>query len=286
MAIEQQKDPRTKKPFLEASGNVKGVYLNELKVIKTYPGTKGQSWTPTHSINLVIDDDRISLGLFEKTEKRPIPRAKDADGNYHDLAAGAQVSVVIEEGEPYNNKPQYKAVLGDVLILEPAPVKEAAPAAGAQQASYKPKDMTGVRVGHATNVAINALGLASAEEIIAAAKEAHELTERLNAEYKEKNPKASDYDIGASVGQAVLSASRFVDKVSDIEQFARITLDEIVPAVTEFVKNGNVPKEEVKAPAAKPQKGKAKAAPAKSESPSGASDGPSGFDDMDDDIPF
>lgn len=279
MAIEQQKDPRTKKPFLEASGNVKGVYLNDLKVIKTYPGTKGQSWTPTHSINVVIDDDRISLGLFEKTEKRPTPRAKDADGNYHDLAAGARVSVVIEEGEPYNGKPQYKAVLSDVLILEPAPVKEAAPA-GAAQASFKPKDMTGVRVGHATNVAINVLGLATPEELIEAAKEAHELTERLNAEYKEKNPKASDYDIGASVGQAILSASRFVDKVSDIETFARQTLDVVSPAVTEFVKGGK----EAPAPAPAPKaKGKAKATATK-EAP--VKEAPSGFDDMDDDIPF
>ncbi len=281
MAIAEQKDPRTKKTFLEASGLVKGVYLNELKTLKSYAGDKGTVWTPTHSVNLVIDNDRISLGLFEKTDKRPHPRVKDADDNYHDLAIGAEVSVVIERGDDYNGKPQYNARLGDVLILTPAPAAAPAAAAGGAQASYKPKDMTGVKVGHATNVAINVLGLATAEVLIEAAKDAHELTERLNAEYKAKTG-ASDYEVGASVGQAVLSASRFVDSVAEIEKYARLTLDVVTPAVTEFIKNAGKKEETPKeaAPAKPKGKAKPKAEPAKTGATS------SGFDDMDSDIPF
>lgn len=287
MAITTQKDARTRKEFLEASGVVQAVYLNELKNPKTYPGTKGQSWTPTHNVALVIDGDKISLGLFEKTDKRPAPSAKDADGNYHSIAIGAEVSVVITQGEDYNDKPQYSAFSSDVLILAPAPAQAANAAGGTAPAPYQKKDMTGVKVGHAINVALNVLGLAEADEIIAAAKEANDLTEKLRAEYKEKNPSLSDYDLGASVGQAVLSASSYVESVAEIEAYARQTLDVIAPAVTEYVKAQSAPaKKATPAPAVKtPAKKTApKKAPAKVAEPTGAAS--SGFDDMDDDIPF
>lgn len=287
MAIVEQKDPRTKKTFLEASGVVSAVYYNELKDKKSYPNPqKGTVWTPTHSVSIVVDGNKISLGLFEKTEKKTDLRCKDADDNYHNLERGAEVSIVVEEGEPYNGKPQYNARSGDVLILTPAPVQAANVPAGASAAPYQKKDMTGVRVGHAINVAINVLGLATAEELIEAAKAANDLTEKLRAEWKEKNPSLSDYDLGAMVGQAVLSASSYVESVDTIEEYARQTLEVVAPAVTEYIKGQSEPKKTVavKTPAKKAAKAPAKA-PAKV--PAGDSqDGPSGFDDMDDDIPF
>lgn len=286
MAIVEQKDPRTRKTFLEASGVVSAVYLNQLKNPKTYDGGKGQSWTPTHSVSIVVDGDKISLGLFEPTDKRPNPTAKDAEDNWHPLAKGAEVSIVVTRGEDYNDKPQYSAFSSDVLILTPAPAEAANTAGSPSGAPYQKKDMTGVKVGHAINIALNVLGLAEADEIIAAAKEANDLTEKLRAEYKEKNPSLSDYDLGASVGQAVLSASSYVESVAEIEAYARQTLDVIAPAVTEYVKAQSAPAKP-KAPAVKTpaKKTTPKRAPAKV--PAGDSqDNPSGFDDMDDDIPF
>lgn len=280
--ITEQKDPRTKKTFLEASGVIQAVYLNELKNPKTYPGTKGQSWTPTHSVALVVDGDKISLGLFEKTDKRPAPSAKDADDNYHALVVGAEVSVVITRGEDYNDKPQYSAFSSDVLILVPAPAQAAA-TSGAAAAPYQKKDMTGVKVGHAINVAINVLGLSTAEELIEAAKAANDLTEKLRAEWKEKNPSLSDYDLGAMVGQAVLSASSYVESVDTIEEYARQTLEVIAPAVTEYIKAQAEPVKP-KAPAVKTP---AKKTPAKKAAvPVKAEAADSGFDDMDSDVPF
>lgn len=289
--INEIKDPRTKKTFLEASGVVSAVYYNELKDKKSYPNPqKGTVWTPTHSVSIVVDGNKISLGLFEKTEKKTDLRCKDADDNYHNLERGAEVSIVVEEGEPYNGKPQYNARSGDVLILTPAPAQSANVPAGASAAPYQKKDMTGVRVGHAINVAINVLGLATAEELIEAAKAANDLTEKLRAEWKEKNPSLSDYDLGAMVGQAVLSASSYVESVDTIEEYARQTLEVIAPAVTEYIKAQSAPAKPkapaVKTPAKAKAPAKAKSAPVKAESPSGVSDGPSGFDDFDQDIPF
>lgn len=287
MAIQEIKDPRTRKTYQEASGVVSGVFYNELKTIKSYPNEKtGKAWTPTHSVNIVVDGDKISLGLFEKTDQRPDLRCKDADEKYHNLAKGAEVSIVVEEGEPYNGKPQYNARSGDVLILTPAPAQAAnVPSGGAPSAPYQKKDYTGVKVGHAVNVALNVLGLAEAEEIIAAAKEANDLTEKLRAEYKEKNPDLSDYDLGASVGHAVLSASSYVETVSAIEEYARQTLDIIAPAITEYIKAQSEPTKPAAVKTPTKPKQKPKAAPAKAkEEPTEAAD--SGFDDMEDSIPF
>lgn len=288
MAIEQLKDPRTKKPYLAASGVIDGVFYNELKTLKSYTGDKGTVWTPTHSVTAVVAGDRIQLGLFEKTDKKPGLRCKDAEDNYHDLVKGAEVSIVVTEGEPYNGKPQYSARGGDVLILTPAPAQAAASAGGPSAAPYQKKDMTGVKVGHAINVAINVLGLATAEELIEAAKAANDLTEKLRAEWKEKNPSLSDYDLGAMVGQAVLSASSYVESVDTIEEYARQTLEVVAPAVTEYIKAQSAPAKP-KAPAVKTPAKKATKAPAKAPAKVTAGDSqdnPSGFDDMDDSIPF
>lgn len=284
MAIKEIQDARTKKVSLEASGLVQAVYLNELKNPKTYPGTKGQSWTPTHSVALVVDGDKISLGLFEKTDKRPAPSAKDIDGNYHSLSVGAEVSVIITRGEDYNDKPQYSAFSSDVLILTPAPAQAAATAGSPSGAPYQKKDMTGVKVGHAINVALNTVGLCDPEDIIKAAQAANDLTEKLRAEYKEKNPSMSEYDLGASVGQAVLSASQFVESIAEIEDFARQTLDVIAPAVTEYIKSQSEPKKTVATKTVAKKTAPKKATPAKPAVEDDSSG--SGFDDMDDSIPF
>lgn len=288
MAITEQKDPRTKKTFLEASGVVSGVYFNEIEADKrkTYNGTKlGQVWRPTHRINLVVDGERISLGMKDFEGKEPQLRCKDADDNWQDVVRGAEVSIVVTTNGEYNGKPNYQASAGDVIVTKVAPTNSAPAASGAASTPFQKKDMTGVRVGHAINVAMNVLGLADADELIEAAKKANDLTEKLRAEFKEKNPSMSDYDVGASVGQAVLSASSYVENVEDIEEYARQTLEVIAPAVTEYIKEQSAPKKEakvVKTPAAKKTAAK-KAAPAPKPEPEPEVelDG-----DFNDDIPF
>lgn len=284
MAIAEQKDSRTRKTFLEANGTVTGVYYNELKDIKSYPGKQaGQVWTPTHRVTLVVDQDRIQMGLFEKTEKRPEIRCKDADDNYHTLAVGAQVSIVITEGEPYNGKPQYQAKSGDVLILKPAPEKAAAPTGGNSGGGFQKKNMIGVKVGHSINVAFAFLGEDDTDTLIETAKKAHALTEKLAAEHKAANPELSDYDIGASVGQAVLSAAAISSDFKTLEAVARATLTIVAPAVREFIEesqNAPEPSKKATTPAKKSVRKNVKQA-----DPEPADEPESGFDDMDD-APF
>lgn len=235
MAVELIRDPRTRKEVTFISGKIDGVFFNELKQQKTYAGPNGP-WTPTHSASIIVDGDRVSFGL---TDKEKI-NSKDADGNYHELTRGMEVSVEITEVGEYNGKPTYNSKASRVTVLDVSGAQQPQQSSGGgKQQSFQKKDMSGVHTGHAINVAINVIGsLDDAGKIINYAKKAHDLTTSLKKEYAEKNPSLSDYDVGAMVGQSVLSASHYADTVAEIEPLARQTLDEIVPSVSEYVKGG------------------------------------------------
>lgn len=245
-----------------AEGTLNGIFFNELKEKKDY-GKNGKSWIPTHSVNIIVDEDRIGVGLTDKD----VLRAKDADGNYHDLVRGQKISVVITSAGEYQGKAQWAGRVSDVIIMEQV-AQQQAPIQGQQKASggFK-KDMTGVESGHAINAAIGLLGgeaLEDADAVIALAKKFHDLTKKLKEEYSKKFPEVSDYDIGARVGQAVLSATQIVAEFEDIEAVARVTIEQISPAVLEYVQAK--PKEEkkpaaVKKTAAKKTPSKKKAEP-------------------------
>lgn len=252
MAVELIRDPRTRKEVTFISGKIDGVFFNELKQQKTYAGPNGP-WTPTHSASIIVDGDRVSFGL---TDKEKI-NSKDADGNYHELTRGMEVSVEITEVGEYNGKPTYNSKASRVTVLDVSGAQQPQQSSGGgKQQSFQKKDMSGVHTGHAINVAINVVGsLDDAGKIINYAKKAHDLTTSLKKEYAEKNPSLSDYDVGAMVGQSVLSASHYADTVAEIEPLARQTLDEIVPSVSEYVKGGEKEnKVEKKAPAKKTTK--------------------------------
>lgn len=285
MAIESYKT-RTGTELV-AEGILKGVYLNELKEKKDY-GTGGKSWVPTHSVNIIVDDDKIGLGLTDKD----VIRCKDSDGNYHDLVKGQKVSVVVTEKGEYNGKMQYSGFTKDVIILENVSQSDNDQQGAKSGGGGFKKDMSGVESGHAINCAIGLLAGDAADSpdaVIELAKKFHDLTKALKAEYAKKYPEVSDYDIGARVGQAVLSATQIVSEFEDVEGIARQTIEVISPAMLEYVKA--VPEEEkapaqVKKTAAKKAPAK-KAAPKKESEPVDDADIPdTAFEDLDDDIPF
>lgn len=292
MAIEEIVDPRTKKKLLVAEGKVTGIYFNELKEPRDLSKDPSKSWVVTHSINIVVDGVKVSLGMTDKTELR----CKDADGEFHDVVKGVEVSISVTEGTPYKGVKQYQAFSKDVIVLDASGAEAEKPAqtASATKQTYAKKDMTGIHVGHSINVAINSLGgeaVDNPEGVIELAKKAHDLTQAMKAEYGEKNPDMSEYDLGAMVGQSVLSASNITD-FDSIEAVARDTLDKIVPEVSAYIK-GTSSKPEAKKTA--PKKTVAKKATTKKEPPQEAPQEPDDFvggglppnlADMDDDIPF
>jgi hypothetical protein len=301
MAIETHTDPKTRKPYMLAVGKVTGAYINEIKELKTYSGPNGP-WTPTKRLKIVVDGVNIDLGMSEKDQIR----AKDVDDNYHDVVKGVEVSVVVEENGEYQGKPQYRAKTSAITVLDvsgaqaaPSANKPAQTAGGAQ--SFKPKDMTGVRVGHALNGAFEYLlgnGLDFDYEkdgiTVKYAKLVNEATETVRTIYAARNVGMSDYDIGAASGHAVLNACRIIPETPEAEfkdalvTYANFLLDNVVPAITDYIKQGaKAPAAKASPPAAKKAATKARAVPKAPAKVEPEDDQPAtGFDDFDDDIPF
>lgn len=238
MAIEKIKDSRTKKEMLLANGAVTGVFLNPLKNIKTYAGAKGQEWTPTHSVALVVDGVKISLGLTDKDKVT----AKDDDGNYHDVVKGVEVSVVVEQDGEYQGKPQYKAFAKDVLVIDASGAQsqqETNQSSGAPKTPYKPKDNTGVLQGHALKggAALVASGLYTFENLAEAAIKFHDITKNVKEWYAKNSEGLDEFSIGNGAGNAVNTAVQYIGDLDEIENEAISILRDVLPKVTEHIKN-------------------------------------------------
>lgn len=241
MAIETFRDPRTNKDIMIIKGEIEGLFFNGIKNPKTYQGANG-AWTPDKSINLIVNGVKIWLGLSDKEEVN----CKDVDGNYHRIDRGTEVSVELEENGEYEGETQYMSRASKITVLDASNTYQPRQAnsgggGGTNVVHNAPKrDFTGISVGHAINVAMNIIGdLSDPTIIVDTAKKAHDLTNSLKEEYGKKFPNMSPYDLGASVGQSVLSASHYVEDVEDIRDYAVQTLDKIVPKVTEYIKGGD-----------------------------------------------
>lgn len=100
------------------------------------------------------------------------------------------------------------------------------------------KDFSGVETGHAINAARNLLTPAKALDrgiLIKAACALHDLTASLKEETATANPKMSQYDVGASVGHAVLNACSDAKKMADVEAIAREMLSDVAPTVLAYI---------------------------------------------------
>ena len=290
------------KEYLIASGIVTGAYVNDIPPdkIKTYQGPNG-AWTPNKRLKIVVDGVDISLGMADKDSIR----AKDADGNYHDIVKGVEVSVEVTENGEYNGKPQYNAKVSGITVLDVSNAQATAKAGGASQGQaaqpFKAKDMTGIQVGHAINGALSYItsnGLEIDNDfIVAVAKVVNEATEDVRTVYKQRNPGMNDYDLGAATGHAVLNACRLVAESEVAELKGNLVtvafdlLDNVVAPITEYIKQGQKAPEAKASPVAakKAATSKAKILPKATPKPSVEDERPEppdAFDEFDDDVPF
>lgn len=285
------------KEVITIDGKVDAFYINPIKPehIKTYSGKNGP-WTPTHRYNLIVDGQPISLGMGDKdgVSDRQVIQGKDNDGKYHALVKGLEVSVEVTENGEYQGKTQYQSSNSKVVVIDAsgaeAPQK---PSGGGSGQTYqaKPKDMSGISVGHSFNGALNYIltfGLDNSNEfIVETAKKVHNVTERVKSEYAKANPDMSAYDTGAAAGNSILNACKLVGTDGDFEEgvyaLAMDFLSNVVPKIMAHVKGEAKPAPAVKTTRAAPaKKNVTKATPVVEEQSNSG-----GFEDMDDsDIPF
>lgn len=263
------------KEIITIDGKVDAFYINPIKPehIKTYSGKNGP-WTPTHRYNLIVDGQPISLGMGDKdgVSDRQIIQGKDNEGKYHALVKGLEVSVEVTENGEYQGKTQYQSSNSKVVIIDASGAESPQQKYPAGSTAYtpKPKDMSGISVGHSFNGAMNFITTYgqdnSNENIVAVAKKVHDVTERVKAEYSKSNPDMSAYDLGAAAGNSVLNACKLVGVDGDFEEgvyaLAMDFLNNVVPEIMSHVKGGS--KEQpaavktTRAPAKKPVATKAK----------------------------
>lgn len=231
--LEKIMDPRTRKEVTFVVGKIDGVYFNELKNIKTYAGPNGP-WTPTHTVNVVVDGTRVGFGL---TEKDAI-NSQDTEGNYHKLDRGMEVSVEITDIGEYNGNPQYSSKASKVTVLDATAEPQQATGGQKKAGSGFKRDNTGVVAGNGFNAAKAFLGGCDDEnEFIQTAKKLVDIGQKLRDNLKESRPDLDDYSVGAQSGMALIAACEWAEDIEDVEVFATDILNNILPEITEYVKS-------------------------------------------------
>lgn len=236
----------------------------------------------THRKSFKVDGVWYSMG-GTRSEKWNVKIGND----FKVLGVGSTVAFKAEQsGDFWNGK---SLMVLDLVEGSSAPQQNQG---GTQQSSgyqAKPRNDTGIQLGHSVNGAMNFLitwGVeASNENIISYGKKVHSTTEKLKKEHKEANPEMSDYDASASVGNAILNACKLVGTEADFEQgvyeIAKDLLENVVKPLGEFIRS---PKQESKAPPVKvtraspAKKATTKASPVEPDEPD--------FEDASEEIPF
>lgn len=276
MAIETHKDPRTRSSYMLATGTVDGLFLNKLDNPKTYTSGKAP-WTPTHAINLIVDGDKISLGLTDKE----VVRCKDVDGNYLDLTKGSEVSIVVEEAGEYKGVPQYQSKVSLVTIVEHN--ADGYTSDGSRGGSNNTKGNTGgysknldgILQGHALKGGAILMRQGMFEDLVEAAKFFHDATSEVK-EWYEANSKLDAFSVGNGAGNAVNTAVEIIESTDELVETAIEILEYTLPQVAVHIKGTEVDPTKV----VKPKKAAPKKA-AKKDAPVEATEEP-----LDDDIPF
>ena len=288
MSITRAIDPITDKEIVMISGPIERIIIKEAE--RT---AKNLEYGVTHIASIFLSGvwvNYISLGIKEGREANiAINQGTKDSPKWVQIQETDEVKVIVTE-KVVGDKTYYSAKRTGIKLLK----KNATPDQQSQQSTgqsgqnsftAKPRNDSGIKLGHSVNGAMNFLitcGVeASNENIISYGKKVHGATEKLSKEHKEANPDMSDYDASASVGNAILNACKLVGTEQDFEQgvyaIAKDLLENVVKPLGEYIRS---PKEE--APPAKVTR----AAPAKKAATKAVQVEEPEFPEEDSDIPF
>lgn len=256
-----------------------------------------KKYDTTHNASIILaaqGEDDVFVNLSLKIKEGQDPQIRYAEGKkgsetWHTLNAGDEVKIQMKDVNKVGDKTYYQTSVSRIKVTkrnENAGSQNEAPKSNVGQSSYKKRDTTGMETGHALNGALELVrGGSVVDDEVELAKLVHQITVDLKAEVaKEKGVDVSDYDVGASVGHAVLNACRNfqggqIDKDELIAEAKRVLT--IAEEVTKFIK-GEV-KEETKS--VKPRtKKEVKKENHKEDTEEHLPEPPMDFDDQD--IPF
>lgn len=247
----------------------------------------------THIASLCVDQQWINyISLSIKEGRDPdvsINSGTKAQPKWVQIQESDEVKVVVTE-KVVGGKAYYNAKKSGIKLVKKNATPDTAsqtPTSSGSPSNYqmKPKDMSGISVGHSFNGAMNFITVYgqdnSNENIVSVAKKVHDVTERVKAEYAKANPEMSAYDSGAAAGNSVLNACKLVGVDGDFEEgvyaLAMDFLNNVVPKIMSHVKGeAKTPTPAVKTTRSTPKpKAATKAAPVVEEEV---------FPDLDDDL--
>ena len=278
MPIINKEIDRKKNEVTWAEGVVQFVKLDKYPEVQVfvYQGKKIES---THKASILIkekgkegrDDEGVWIGLgdIKLHPDHEELQIKDGD-NWVTIERGVEVSVDIKKvSTGKNGVTYYNSSKGNITVISTEGVqkssdKSSTPAKGQEKKAYTPRDTTGMEVGHAVNGGFELVRSGASLSPVEAAKVVHNATVTLKAEEaKKRGVEPTNYDVGASVGHAILNACKNsgADGVSiksegDLIVEAKKVLD-VSEEITSYVKGGETKaspqkeenKQEVKKPA-------------------------------------
>lgn len=287
MAIINTETDRKGKTVTYATGIVQVVNLDKFAEPKTFH-YEGKAIVSTHKASLLLkakgatgrDDEGVWIGLGDIELKGNFENLQvKVDDKYVNIERGVEVSIDIDKVDEYKGKTYYNTKKSRITVISTEGVQAKAPAstgkagASGDTGGFKKKDTSGMETGHALNGALYLKRNGVKGEVIDLAKLVHDVTVSLKAEIaKERNVPVTDYDLGASVGHAVLNACRDSGKAATAETLTTAAKGVLVVSdeVLAFIKAGG------KGEATKTPEVKTESKPATVEAPV----------DFEDEIPF
>lgn len=292
MSVIKTETDRKGKTVTYATGIVDFVKLDKFDEPKTFHWD-GKAIVSTHRASLAIKakdakpEDKgiwIGLGDIEIKEGFDDLRVKNGD-DWVTIEKGVEVSIDIDKVDQRGDKTYYNTKKSRITVISTEGVKAAASktSKGSESApakpSFKKRDTVGIETGHAVNGALELIRGGVKGDAFELAGVVQSATVTLKAEVaKERGVDVSDYDLGASVGHAILNACRDHSR-SDV------TVDELIEAAREVlllsdkvasaIRNGGAVPPEVEKPKTTRKSKESNPAPA-----------PEPAVDFDDDIPF
>ncbi len=211
----------------------------------------------THKISIQMEDDTwFEAGMTTIFDDKPVQWRKELDGEWTTINEEALVCFKFNENVWEDKKTgELKAGNGKIIgesfdLIENGPEDtnpfiynpsgdrggdRSTDSGGGKQ--WAKKDYSGVSTGHSINCGLIATKYKlDVTKVLKASKNAHDITIKLQGEYKASHPKLSEYDRNAAVGHSILNAFRIGGRSSTIEKNARIILKDIVPEVMAYIK--------------------------------------------------
>ncbi len=244
--INSEIDRKTKKEAFWAEGVVEYVKLDKYDELKVsyikQAGQPDKKIESTHKASILLkekgagkDDAGVWIGLGDvKLHPEHENLQVKQEDNWITIERGVEVTMDVKLNE-WQGKTYYQSSKGKIFVVSTEGVQASAPKAGkgtesgAAKGGYKKRDTVGIETGHAVNGALELLRAGVKGDAFELAGVVQSATVTLKAEVaKERGVDVTDYDLGASVGHAILNACR--DHSRD-----DVTIDEIIESAREVL---------------------------------------------------